>query len=215
MDRRKAVTGPHSSSSPSLEAWGADEVDAIFHVITPPPPRVQPPQTLLPSQTYPDIHSLTRTQSLGSVGSSLQPTDRKQKEKEWYETSLDSAPLPQRAKPESKVEVASDVSSSLSRSSSSVSGEQRPQMRAWTSELPSSDSFDTVVPFESPKNHMVVQAGKWQPYREVTKPFEMADFYKYSTKFRKAAGNRTAPPPPQKVYSQTQLGEPSTSTSNR
>lgn len=32
---------------------------------------------------------------------------------------------------------------------------------------------------------MVVQAGSWQPYREVTKPFEMSDFYKYSTKFRK------------------------------
>lgn len=45
-------------------------------------------------------------------------------------------------------------------------------------------TFDTVVPFESPQNHTVVQAGKWQPYREVTKPFEMSDFYKYSTKFR-------------------------------
>lgn len=40
------------------------------------------------------------------------------------------------------------------------------------------------MPYESPKNHTVVQAGKWQPYREVTKPFEMSDFYKYSTKFR-------------------------------
>lgn len=47
-------------------------------------------------------------------------------------------------------------------------------------------TFDTVVPFESPQNHTVVQAGKWQPYREVTKPFEMSDFYKYSTKFRQS-----------------------------
>lgn len=31
--------------------------------------------------------------------------------------------------------------------------------------------------------------GKWQPYREVTKPFEMSDFYKYSTRFRKPSGN--------------------------
>lgn len=45
------------------------------------------------------------------------------------------------------------------------------------------------VPFESPKNHTVVQVGKWQPYREVTKPFEMSDFYKYSTRFRKPSGN--------------------------
>lgn len=55
--------------------------------------------------------------------------------------------------------------------------------------------FRQVVPFESPKNHTVVQAGKWQPYREVTKPFEMADFYKYSTKFRNksAIPNSTTP----------------------
>lgn len=51
------------------------------------------------------------------------------------------------------------------------------------------------MPFESPKNHTVVQAGMWQPYREVTKPFEMADFYKYSTKFRKNPSG--APPVPQ------------------
>lgn len=45
--------------------------------------------------------------------------------------------------------------------------------------------IESSVPFESPKNHTVVEVGKWQPYREVTKPFEMSDFYKYSTKFRK------------------------------
>ena len=37
---------------------------------------------------------------------------------------------------------------------------------------------------EMPMNCMVVEAGKWLPYRESTKPFEMSDFYKYSTKFR-------------------------------
>lgn len=52
------------------------------------------------------------------------------------------------------------------------------------------------VPLESPKNHMVVQAGSWQPYREVTKPFEMSDFYKYSTKFRKQMHPPPPPPPP-------------------
>lgn len=54
-------------------------------------------------------------------------------------------------------------------------------------------TFDTVVPFESPQNHTVVQAGKWQPYREVTKPFEMSDFYKYSTKFRQNNQNNPKP----------------------
>lgn len=37
---------------------------------------------------------------------------------------------------------------------------------------------------ESPKNMTVVQQAKFQPYKEVSKPFEMSDFYKYSTKFR-------------------------------
>ncbi len=37
---------------------------------------------------------------------------------------------------------------------------------------------------ESPKNVTIIQQGKIQPYKEVSKPFEMSDFYKYSTKFR-------------------------------
>ena len=44
---------------------------------------------------------------------------------------------------------------------------------------------DPILSYNSPTNHTVVQQGKYQPYREVTKPFEMSDFYKYSTKFRK------------------------------
>lgn len=58
-------------------------------------------------------------------------------------------------------------------------------------------TFDTVVPFESPQNHTVVQAGIWQPYREVTKPFEMSDFYKYSTKFRPARQSPSQQPTPE------------------
>ncbi|XP_011690344.1 PREDICTED: FERM domain-containing protein 4A [Wasmannia auropunctata] len=52
---------------------------------------------------------------------------------------------------------------------------------------PSLDVCDNVAirPLGSPQNCTVVQPGKYQPYREVTKPFEMSDFYKYSTKFRK------------------------------
>lgn len=41
-----------------------------------------------------------------------------------------------------------------------------------------------TVPVESPKNIEVVSPGTWCPYKEVSKPFEMSDFYKYSTKFR-------------------------------
>lgn len=44
---------------------------------------------------------------------------------------------------------------------------------------------------ESPKNVTVVQPAKFQPYKEVTKPFEMSDFYKYSTKFRQKGSGGT------------------------
>lgn len=37
-----------------------------------------------------------------------------------------------------------------------------------------------------PKNCTIVQAGVVKPYHEETKPFEMSDFYKYSTKFKKS-----------------------------
>lgn len=46
----------------------------------------------------------------------------------------------------------------------------------------SANSADIHI--ESPKNMTVVQPAKFQPYKEVSKPFEMSDFYKYSTKFR-------------------------------
>lgn len=44
------------------------------------------------------------------------------------------------------------------------------------------------IQVESPKNMTVVQQAKFQPYKEETKPFEMSDFYKYSTKFRQQQG---------------------------
>ena len=44
------------------------------------------------------------------------------------------------------------------------------------------------IQVESPKNVTVVQQGKFLPYKEESKPFEMSDFYKYSTKFRQPTG---------------------------
>ncbi|XP_065562881.1 uncharacterized protein LOC136028867 isoform X2 [Artemia franciscana] len=44
---------------------------------------------------------------------------------------------------------------------------------------------ESVVPFESPKNQTVIQPATIEPNREISKPFEMSDFYKYSTKFKK------------------------------
>ncbi|XP_018788966.1 PREDICTED: bromodomain-containing protein DDB_G0280777 [Bactrocera latifrons] len=42
----------------------------------------------------------------------------------------------------------------------------------------------TDIRIESPKNITVVKPATFRPYQEETKPFEMSDFYKYSTKFR-------------------------------
>ncbi|KAH8379203.1 hypothetical protein KR009_003594 [Drosophila setifemur] len=51
-------------------------------------------------------------------------------------------------------------------------------------------SLSPEIRIESPKNMTIVQQATFQPYKEVTKPFEMSDFYKYSTKFKqKEAGN--------------------------
>ncbi|XP_055858062.1 homeobox protein 5 [Episyrphus balteatus] len=45
------------------------------------------------------------------------------------------------------------------------------------------------IRIESPKNMTVVQQATFLPYKEITKPFEMSDFYKYSTKFRQKEAN--------------------------
>ncbi|GLH11649.1 uncharacterized protein GBIM_16395 [Gryllus bimaculatus] len=256
IDVRRQYVAPHSRTSASTSSSTENRPLGGGALL--------PSQTYPEHSLGVNNQGLTRTQSLGSVETSASvmqshvsingdtrsvkdqqrfapPSDtliRKQKEKEWYETSLDSTPcshLPapvQRSCPPSRrpsghslsemkimsavqdvsahnpkndVPVAdsvpndhiSDVSSDLSRSSSNVSNDHHANyhtLQAKCQEMVSPENFDTVVPFESPKNHMVVQAGKWQPYREVTKPFEMADFYKYSTKFRKHMANSQTGP---------------------
>ncbi|XP_017841903.2 LOW QUALITY PROTEIN: putative mediator of RNA polymerase II transcription subunit 29 [Drosophila busckii] len=51
-------------------------------------------------------------------------------------------------------------------------------------------SLSPEIRIESPKNMTVVQQATFQPYKEVTKPFEMSDFYKYSTKFKQKEAGR-------------------------
>ncbi|KAH8405262.1 hypothetical protein KR222_000713 [Zaprionus bogoriensis] len=53
-----------------------------------------------------------------------------------------------------------------------------------------SGSLSPDIRIESPKNMTIVQQATFQPYKEVTKPFEMSDFYKYSTKFKQKEGGR-------------------------
>merc|ERR1711974_391782 len=50
------------------------------------------------------------------------------------------------------------------------------------------NSFDTPPASEA---HHSPHIGAFVPYRETSKPFEMSDFYKYSTKFRKTSQSST------------------------
>lgn len=44
-----------------------------------------------------------------------------------------------------------------------------------------------------PRHGTLIQAGHCKPYHEETKPFEMSDFYKYSTKFNKSPTKQRNP----------------------
>ncbi|CAG9855531.1 unnamed protein product [Phyllotreta striolata] len=147
-----------------------------------------------------DNGQLVRTQSLGSVGAttfeSVYPTDdsssygsdsrslesnqKKHKEKEWLETSLDG-PVAAAMSPNSP-------QPSLSSSISAFSLEDKSPKEIPAESNPSKIKEPNLELFNNnmPKNCTVVQAGHCKPYHEETKPFEMSDFYKYSTKFKKS-----------------------------
>lgn len=213
---------------------------------------------------------LLRTQSLGSVETwqsshghdshdgkditAAEYTNRKSRQKEWYETSLDSgvsvsmdqnliatrknaqyqsSPPPVRVKVTSNESAKDDqvmtgppISPVNRRKRDKLEERQhmmqqqqqqshtrydqpvpKPKVLEIPAESkPSHDVCDDAVraPLGSPQNCTVVQAGKYQPYREVTKPFEMSDFYKYSTKFRK---RNEAAGPSQQLGNDLQLQE--------
>lgn len=89
-------------------------------------------------------------------------------------------------------------------SHSTVTEEMVPPAYSYVPQLPPVPKVPLEIPAESnpspripetnmelfnnniPKNCTVVQAGVCKPYHEETKPFEMSDFYKYSTKFKKS-----------------------------
>ena len=98
-------------------------------------------------------------------------------EKHWTEFPVDT---------KSKTTSSSPFDSGLSSPSSATE-------RSWPSRspqnVPSSSSMGNLqchqAPSHSPSNVDIVTYGHFQPYWEETKPYETADFYKYSTKHRK------------------------------
>lgn len=118
--------------------------------------------------------------------------------KEWYETSLDSPASGRRLRKSTNIgdinESCQNGNVSCSQSNLNISGSSVGSTGSSNSSIfqSRSDSADTShasVPYESPQNHMIISAGTYQPSREVTKPFEMADFYKYSTKYRRQSSS--------------------------
>lgn len=232
--RTVAVAGTKGTGAASNAAMSSSHQHHSVHLLP-----------LLEQQIQPASNKmLLRTQSLGSVetwqsnrshdahdGKDVVATEyanRKNRQKEWYETSLDSgvsadrnvitahknvqyqsSPPPVRLK-NANNENAKDSQATSATPMSPVNRNKRdkleerhpaikqphpryekPAIRPKVLEIPAESKpshdvcDDAIKPLGSPQNCTVVQAGKYQPYREVTKPFEMSDFYKYSTKFRK------------------------------
>lgn len=245
--RTVAVAGTKTSAAGNASASSSSHQHHSVHLLP-----------LSEQQIPANNKMLLRTQSLGSVETwqsshshdshdgkdiaATEYTSRKSRQKEWYETSLDSGVSVgldqnliaarknthyQSSPPLARVKAVGNEGgakeeqmmtgppmSPVNRQKRDKQLEERqhmmqqqphtryeqPATRPKVLEIPaeskpSHDVCDDAVrpPLGSPQNCTVVQAGKYQPYREVTKPFEMSDFYKYSTKYRKrneAAGQQ-------------------------
>lgn len=98
------------------------------------------------------------------------------KSKEWYESSLDS---PIQSRKQIDVKPPKHPTSPLM---APLASEEPSPKRSM--ENPDNSAF-VNVPYETPQNQVIITQGQFQPYREITKPYELADYYKYSTKVRK------------------------------
>ncbi|XP_044765949.1 uncharacterized protein LOC123322157 isoform X2 [Coccinella septempunctata] len=208
IQKRISPNGDNKSATLSTISYSLDQKKPTF---------LHSPQV---QARHSQDRQLVRTQSLGSVGvqtlDSVWPSDdnsscdsenrsidekscntiRRQKQREWRETSLDSPGSP--------------ASSIVSRCQSTVPPVLAPEEKYVTNncipppimtkpslEIPAESNPSPRIPEANmelfnnnihniPKNCTIVQAGHCKPYHEETKPFEMSDFYKYSTKFKKS-----------------------------
>ena len=168
----------------------------------------------------------TSSSSIASHHCNNNNNNKTKKEKDWYETSLDS-PVPGRhsnkppaalpsptipattptgpAPPLTATSATNSSSSSSTCSLNSVATavssaaamtNGTSTVRAQPVRLADNDQeddfdFETVVPFESPKNLEVIAPARFEPYREISKPFETSDIYKYSAKYRQQQQQQT------------------------
>ncbi|CAH1103380.1 unnamed protein product [Psylliodes chrysocephalus] len=151
--------------------------------------------------TVDSVYPTDDSSSYGSDSRSLEcnQTLKKHKEKEWLESSLDGPVMtiggpisPHRAtSPQGSVSVPTPQPplSSSQPTIPTFSSEEKVPKEIPAESNPSTKSREPHIELFNntiPKNCTIVQAGHCKPYHEETKPFEMSDFYKYSTKFKKS-----------------------------
>lgn len=104
------------------------------------------------------------------------------KEKPWLETSLDG---PSKCTPSKALSDSSSYHETCSMTFVEHFQDFPQAMVFEDSSPPPLLPRKPTIKLESPRNICVIQEATFLPYKEETKPFEMADFYKYSTKFNK------------------------------
>lgn len=196
LDRRKNKR-LHKRTSPLVESKS--------NTLPAPSPTLENPSVKSSPQTRnrQDTRQLIRTQSLGSVGAQTWANEeisscdsdsqsmevsiggRKQKQKEWYESSLDGPASPTIPRPQSVIPPPNEEQ----KYPPPLPPPPKPPLEIPAESNPSPRIPETNIELLNnniPKNCTIVQAGICKPYHEETKPFEMSDFYKYSTKFNKS-----------------------------
>lgn len=168
--RDKNRLSSHSMHSPSRNPLTAANTSNVYSTHQPPPPLVltNTPKTLSTSAT-----ALTTSEV-------IPPMTKQPLSPPYYHNAGQPVPT-----------FDTNQNTQLQFQSSEVS----PSIASPTDEHPNAtyaaNASISEIHVESPKNMTVVQQAKFQPYKEVSKPFEMSDFYKYSTKFRQKTASTT------------------------
>lgn len=150
---------------------------------------------------------ISSSKTFTSAAQSYSTESLKQRTKDWVETSLDSPVMTRKTTMKAQEPLRANNAPSPVVVGESASLQVAPMHQpehsgAVGDDAPLSpsaerDSVQSPMPLQtSPKQvppgveMNIVTVGHFQPYWEETKPYEMADFYKYSTKHRKPSGSR-------------------------
>ncbi|XP_003745388.1 FERM domain-containing protein 4B [Galendromus occidentalis] len=137
-----------------------------------------PPAELMPPPAPPPLPRHISNSSISSLAPPVPPPQPKPK-KDWTETNLDDAP--RRSPAPSPVPSRDDLPPLRDLPPRRIP--EPPPPPALPIREPQAQP-STVVRTSAAATAVVVEQGKFKPYYEETKPFEMSDFYKYSQRHR-------------------------------